>query len=61
MVPGHAKGQHWQQGFGVVHYDSRSPYIEVIPINDGKAVYNGKRYKGHDYKAQLESDTQWKF
>jgi len=61
VVPGHAKGQHWQQGFGVLHYDSRSPFVEIIQIMDGEAVYNGKRYRGNDYRTQLEHDTGWKF
>ena len=61
VVPGHKRGQNWQQGFGVLHYDSRSPQIELIQIFEGEAVYNGKRYIGNDYSKQLTKDTQWKF
>ena len=60
-VPGHKKGQNWQQGFAIVNYDSQSPFVELIQIVDGEAIYHGDRYRGEDYKTDLSKDTGWKF
>ena len=60
-VPGHKRGQNWQQGFGVLHYGSRSPQVDLFPIFEGKTVYNGKQYQGRDYVERLKADTNWKF
>jgi hypothetical protein len=60
-VPGHKKGQSWQQGFGVVHYLDDSPHVELIPIINGEAIYQGKRFAGVDYSEELSEDTGWNF
>lgn len=60
-VPGHKRGQNWRQGFAVVYYDMQSPHVELIPITNGQAIYNGKVYHGGDYVDDLRSATDWKF
>jgi hypothetical protein len=60
-VPGHTRSQNWQQGFAVLHYDTNSPVVELIPIIDGEAIYNGKKFVGLDYKELLSVDTDWNF
>lgn len=64
-VPGHKRGQDWQQGFGVVHLHAQTcPRLELIPILDGHAVFMGREYYGHDYTDQLNADVKekgWKF
>lgn len=61
-VPGHSRGQNWQQGFGVLYYDMMEmQHVELIPIHDGKAIYGGKEYRGRDYVSELAHDTGYKF
>lgn len=61
-VPGHKKGQNWQQGFAVVHgYNLPSPRVELVPIYEGEATFNGKHWVGDDYSEQLSEETGWKF
>jgi hypothetical protein len=63
-VPGHKRGQDWQQGFGVVHLTGSSPRVELIPILDGQAVFMGREFIGNDYTDRLNEDVKekgWKF
>ena len=59
-VPGHKRGQNWQQGFGVAHLND-SARIELIPIFNRGAFYNGKHYRAYDYTNRLKEDTDYKF
>jgi len=61
VVPGHKRGQSWQQGFGVLHYNSSSPRIELVPIIGGKAIYNDLVFDGRDYLKRLIEDTGYAF
>ena len=60
-VPGHKRGQSWHQGFAVVQYNQKSPAVELIQIADGYAIWQGKKFAGRDYVADLRRDTGWKF
>lgn len=63
-VPGHQRGQSWQQGFGVIHRHKNSPRVEAVPIVDGEAIWMGRHYVGSDYVGQLNEDveeTGWRF
>lgn len=60
-VPGHKRGQHWQQGFAVVQYDAKSPTVELVPIFDGGANFHGRRFSGGDYVCDVAKDTGWAF
>ncbi|MBU1778021.1 MAG: hypothetical protein KJ899_15455, partial [Gammaproteobacteria bacterium] len=42
VVPGHDKGQHWQQGFATVDYEGDLFGIAPVVIDNGRAVYDGK-------------------
>lgn len=62
VVPGHEVGQNWQNGFVVVHYDSRGrSHIEDYLIDDGKTFYGRETYTGGDYTKKLIKDTGWNF
>ena len=65
VVPGHKRGQHWQQGIGVVEFKSSlEPQFSLIPIHDGQALYNGKHYKSRpedEILQALDAGTDWKY
>lgn len=45
-VPGHKRNQKWQQGVAVVHYNGQGQQVfELIPIERGTAMYQGRMYK----------------
>lgn len=62
-VPGHKRGQDWQQGFGIIHLEENSPRIELIPIINGRAIYNGLIINGtnYTYLSKLIRDTGYNF
>lgn len=60
-VPGHKRGTNWNQGFGVAHFGGKNPQIELIPVRNGKALYNGIEYTGYDYVEELKKDSGWDF
>ena len=63
-VPGHKRGQNWQQGFGIIHHHKISPRVEPVPIVDGEAIFNGVTYAGNDYVQRLNNDvkdTGWSY
>jgi len=43
-VPGAGTRYNWQQGFGIVEYDSDRFQIDSVGIYDGKAIFKGKFY-----------------
>ena len=44
IVPGAGTRYNWQQGFGIVEYDSDRFQIDSVGIYDGKAIFKGKFY-----------------
>jgi len=54
VVPGHRKGQNWQQGFAVAEYDGEYVNIQTYEILYGKTIYNGKVYVGKDRTKEIE-------
>lgn len=61
VVPGHHRGQHWQQGACVVEWDEDLFSITPIVIADGKALYRGQVFTGRDVADQIRIDTGWGF
>ena len=61
VVPGHKRGQSWQQGFGIVHYDETESFLELKEIKNGKTIYDGKEYVARDRLEDLQNDTGWEF
>jgi len=61
-VPGHARGQNWQQGLSVAHYKPDGWHaIETINIDEGSAVWAGNVYQSQDLLDQIRTDTGWDF
>lgn len=59
VVPGYKKLNDWQQGMAVVQYsdDNSDHTIQLIPINEGRAVYNDMILYGRDRVDELSRDT----
>jgi len=57
-VPGSKRGSQWQNGCAVARYDPQGDMVDVqlIPIDDGCALYDGKLFEGRDYVDQLQRD-----
>lgn len=54
VVPGHRRGQSWQQGVGVVTYGKGIEQIDLIEIKDGSLVYGGNLYEGEAIKKDVQ-------
>lgn len=64
VVPGHnPRRQNWQQGIGVAyHTDKKLISYDIIPIENGKAYYQGNHYRARDgWVEQLRAATDWEF
>ena len=61
IVPAIKARMNWQQGIGVVDFDDTFVAITPIPIERGKAMFQGKHYEGEEYLPQLKADTGWAF
>lgn len=63
LTPPGRKRQDWQSGLGVVHFlpDGSRHHIELIHIDQGRAIYGGKEYVGEARISELEQDTGWTF
>lgn len=60
-VPGAKKDNNWQQGIGMIEiYDGRDVPVS-IPINDGRAFYEGQIFEARDRLEDLRQDTGWEF
>lgn len=60
VVPGRKARNNWQQAIGMVEYyeDGRSDHTVIpIPINGGRAIYNGKLYKARDRVEEINDTT----
>jgi hypothetical protein len=45
VVPGHGYGQQWQQGIAVIHFTSSDIVrLELVPIHNGRAFYEGYEF-----------------
>lgn len=57
-VPGNKLPQNWQQGFAVAYYDVDHPEVEpeinVIAVDNGKAIYNGKLLEAQNMDTEAE-------
>jgi len=61
-VPGSTAKSAWQQGFGVVEYaDSGEHTVNLYPIENGRAFFEGKVYEGEDYVGELRESTGFEF
>lgn len=60
-VPGHNLNQHWSQGLVQVDvYDFEDFYIQPIPIDNGRAIYDGKLFEARDRIEDLKEDLpEW--
>ena len=61
-VPGHKKGQNWQQGLGEVEYglEGGGLFTSDTEVVDGVAIWKGKVYEGRDRVADLKRDLpEW--
>ncbi len=65
VIPGHRKGQDWQQGLGTVNFGKDiKPKFDIIPIENGKALYQDELFEARDENEILEdldAGTDWKF
>lgn len=58
-VPGSNEETNWQNGFVVIEYnDEEFMPPQIVPIENGKALYNDKVYHAWDYYDQLKMDTK---
>lgn len=60
-VPSVKGRMNWQQGIGVVNFDETFVAPVLVPIEQGKAYYDGMQHKGDNYLQQLKSETGWDF
>ena len=63
-VPGSDNRDDWQNGIAIVDYeaDGTGYSIDMIPIVDGVAIWNGQRFEGRDRLEDLRKDLpgwQW--
>lgn len=58
VVPGHKRGQDWQQGLAVVEWDGDYAAVTLIPIIDGVAIYRGRKFTPRPRLDDLNKDTE---
>ena len=46
VVPGHQLGQNWNQGIAEIIWDGENVSPALIPIHQGKAIYQGLVFEG---------------
>lgn len=62
VVPGSTPRQNWSQGFAVASYgDDISSVVDVVSIDGGTALYEGKLYRAAFDLDHLERDANWGF
>jgi hypothetical protein len=63
VVPSASPRLNWQQGLGVVQLDEATGtvHMNVIHIEDGVALYGGKRYEGRERREEIAEGTGWPF
>ena len=62
-VPGRSKRNNWQQGVGVVEYESGDGlfHLDIVPIHQGRAIWRGHTYVGRFDLDALRAATKWDF
>ena len=64
VVPASKARINWQQGCGIVYYETDTPYYFQpvgVPINAGRALFYGDVVEAEDYVPRLRKDTRWAF
>ena len=59
VVPGHKRGQNWQQGIAVIRYEMSAatrPEIMLVGIENGRALYDGHVFEARDRVADIATD-----
>jgi hypothetical protein len=56
VVPGHQLGQAWNQGIAEIIWDGETVSPALIPIHQGKAIYQGLVFEGDDRVEDLNAD-----
>ena len=56
-LPGRTARQNWQQGIALIDYDPSGTAYQItpIPIDDGRAIWNGQLFEGRDCVEELRS------
>ena len=56
-LPGKKQRQNWQQGFALVDYDPTGTAYQItpVPIEDGRAIWNGQLFEGRDCVEELRA------
>jgi len=61
VVPGHSHGQQWQQGIAVIYFTSTDLVrLELIPIHNGRAFYEGYEFSSTEGVHDLASEFLFK-
>lgn len=60
-VPGSSDDEQWQQGLAVIDYDERAFTVTLVPIEEGRGVWNGQVFCGRERTEELREDTGWGF
>lgn len=57
-VPGHRHDQAWQQGIAIVDFevDGEMVHIDSVPIEEGRAIWNGQLFQAEDLLPQIQED-----
>ena len=59
-LPGATQHHNWQQGLAIIHYDSLYwNHVELIPIENGRAFYNGEFFYARERLDEIVEATQW--
>ena len=61
-TPGVSLTPDWQQGVGVAILDENTNdvHMQVLPITNGRIVWNGRVFEGHDPYERIAFETGWK-
>jgi len=61
-VPGSTSNSNWRQGVGIIEWSGSHMSVTHIPIQDGVAVWQGKRFEARDWVGPLKDaypDWNW--
>jgi hypothetical protein len=54
VVPGHKRGQTWNQGVGIVTYTKSHAQIDLVNIVDGMLFHNGRAYTASTVRKEVQ-------
>ena len=59
MVPGVSKTPDWHHGVGIGYYDeiNDADHLHVIPIHNGRLVFDGRVFIGEDRAEEIAEAT----